>query len=150
MPTNSFAATAVAALCGGLLVAPSAMAAPQHQHGGSPAASHADMQRGEPEKTDAANGETVIKVGKSGDIKFTVETLVGETRLLPGMYLIQHRVHGTDHVLHFEGRTTANVGCRLEMLDHKASVTQVHTAHEGGTVRVTKVLIRGENVAHLF
>ncbi len=149
MTTNRFAATAVAALLGSLFAAPLAMAA-QHRHGASPADTHEDMQTPEPKKAGPMKGETVIKVGKSGDVKFTEDTLVGETRLLPGMYLIQHRVHGADHVVHFEGRTTANVRCRLEALEAKASVTQVHTTQTDGVSRVTKVLIRGENVAHLF
>ncbi len=148
MTTNRLTPAAIAAVCGSLLGLPLAMAA-QHQHS-SPADSHAGMQPPQPQKTEPTEAETVIKVGKSGDVRFTAETLVGETRLLPGMYLIQHRVHGADHVLHFEGRTTANVRCRLETLDHKAPVTQVLTAQEAGVVRVTKVLIRGENVAHLF
>ena len=148
MSTNRLTAAAIVALCGSLLALPLAMAA-QHQHT-SPADSHAGMQPVQPQKNAPAKDETVITVGKSGDVRFTVETLVGGTRLLPGMYLLQHRVHGADHVVHFEGRTTANVRCRLERLDEKASVTQVHTAQEAGAVRVTNVLIRGENVAHLF
>lgn len=154
MRVNRFAQTTIGALCGLLLAGPLARAA-QHQHPSSPD-SHSGMQPVMPEK--AEKGEKAIKVGKKGDVTFNVETLVGDLRLKPGRYQVQHRTDGPDHFVHFKevakaGRTVADAGevrCRLETLDHKMSVTEVHTREEGGSARVTKVLIRGENVAHLF
>lgn len=163
MRVNRFAPTTIGALCGLLLAAPLARAA-QHQHTSPPPDSHSGMQSVMPEKAD--NGEKAIKVGKKGDVKFDIETLVGDLRLKPGRYQIQHRTDGPDHFVYFTeltqgpangqaGGTSAvahsgQVKCRLEMLDHKVSVTAVHTRQEGASARVTKVLIGGENVAHLF
>lgn len=154
MRINRFVPTTIGALCGLLLAAPLARAA-QHQHM-PPPASHPDMQPVMPEK--AEKGEKAIKVGKKGDVKFDVETLVGDLRLKPGRYQIQHRTDGPDHFVHFTevtktGSTVAHPGevkCRLETLDHKVSATAVYTRPEGASERVTKVLIGGENVAHLF
>ena len=106
----------------------------------------------------AEKGEKTIKVGKKGDVKFDVETLVGDLRLKPGRYQIQHRTDGPDHFVHFTevtktGSTVAHPGevkCRLETLDDKVPFTAVYTRQEGASERVTKVLIGGENVAHLF
>ena len=154
MRVNRFAPTTIGALCGLLLAAPLARAA-QHQHM-PPPASHPGMQPVMPEKVE--KGEKAIKVGKKGDVKFDAETLVGDLRLKPGRYQIQHRTDGPDHFVHFKevtktGSTVAHPGevkCRLEMLDHKVSATALHTRAEGASERVTKVLIGGENVAHLF
>jgi cold shock CspA family protein len=78
--------------------------------------------------------------------------------LKPGRYKIQHRTDGPDHFVHFTevtktGSTVAHPGevkCRLETLDDKVPYTAVYTRQEGTSARVTKVLIGGENVAHLF
>ena len=154
MRVNRFAPTTIGALCGLLLAAPLARAT-QHQHT-APPASHPGMQPVMPEK--AEKGEKAIKVGKKGDVKFDAETLVGDLRLKPGRYQIQHRTDGPDHFVHFTevtktGSTVAHPGeikCRLETLDEKVPFTAVYTRQEGASERVTKVLIGGENVAHLF
>jgi hypothetical protein len=157
MRVNRFAPTTIGALCGLLLAAPLARAT-QHQHT-APPASHPGMQPAMPEKTEKTEkGEKTIKVGKKGDVKFNEETLVGDLRLKPGRYQIQHRTDGPDHFVHFTevtktGSTVAHPGevkCRLETLDEKVPFTAVHTRQEGASERVTKVLIGGENVAHLF
>lgn len=130
--------------------------AAQHQHGGGQAAMPA-MPAAVPEDA-LAKAEKALKVGKKGDVKFDTETLVGDLRLKPGSYQVQHRMDGSDHFVHFTEVTKAGstvghpgeVKCRLEVLDHKASVTTVYTREEGASQRVTKVLIGGENVAHVF
>jgi hypothetical protein len=40
--------------------------------------------------------------------------------------------------------------CRIEPLSKTASETRIYTSSEGGVNRVTKVVVGGENVAHLF
>jgi len=148
------------AVTSGLLWTVAAEAAAQHQHT-PPADSRPAAQAAAPEKAEHA-----LKVGKKDDVEFTVETLVGEMRLKPGRYVLQHRVDGSDHFVHFTevtkgipvsgaggGATKAHPGevkCRIEPLDKKVSNTAVYTLKEGDTVRVTKVLIAGENVAHIF
>lgn len=134
---GSFLATAAVAL---LLLASSAAA--QHEH----------LQ--------------VLKVGKKGEMRFDKETRIGDVVLKPGLYTFQHRVDGEDHFVHFTQVTkpdhTTQLGggvpkahpgevkCRLEPLQAKAPHTEVHTAPEGGVVRITKIIVGGENVAHIF
>lgn len=118
--------------------------------------------------TFAVAGQTgSVKVGKKGDIMLSQEAKVGDITLKPGHYQIQHRVVGTDHLIHFTelkgmhtnpyyetGPTgTAHPGeikCRLEPMTAKASQTAVYTDDEGGIRRITRVEIKGENVAHVF
>jgi hypothetical protein len=116
--------------------------------------------------TVAAQNEQVLKVGKKGDVSFDAETKVGDLTLKPGRYFVQHRVVGSDHFVHFTevtkehpyarsggGMPKAHPGevkCRLEPLTAKASETAVYWTKEDGAVRVTKIVIRGENVAHEF
>lgn len=142
---------------GSLLTAGVAGAA-QHEHGGGQSAMPA-MPAAVPEDA-LAKAEKTLKVGKKGDVKFSTETLVGDLRLKPGSYQLQHRMDGSDHFVHFtkmsEGRPQSAVAqagevkCRLEPLNANAKVTAVYTRPEGSDSRVTKVLIQGENVAHVF
>ncbi len=114
--------------------------------------------------TMAADQEQVLKVGQKGGITLSTETKAGDLTLKPGSYMVQHRVEGSDHFVHFTERTKeypyyrsglpkahpGEVKCRLEPLKAKASQTTVHLMKEDGVMRVTKIIIRGENVAHLF
>lgn len=111
-----------------------------------------------------------LKVGKSDDIEFANEVRVGEVTLKPGKYRLRHRVQGADHFVHFErllittpsaqklatglavpAGAAGEVRCRLEPLGAKAQQTLLYLLKkaEGGQ-RLTKVLISGENVAHVF
>ncbi len=114
----------------------------------------------------AAEKEQMIKVGKKGDITFDTPTKVGDLTLKPGRYFVQHRVEGSDHFVHFTevtkpsgyshtggGAPKAHPGevkCRLEPLGSKAPTTAVYLTNEDGGRRVTKIVIGGENVAHVF
>lgn len=114
----------------------------------------------------AAPGEQVLKVGKNAEVEFGVETTVGELKLKPGRYRIQHRVDGSDHFVHFTEVTKeqpysksggglakgepGEIKCRLEPLNKKVSTTTVYRRLEGDGARLIKVLIGGENVAHVF
>ena len=115
--------------------------------------------------TFAVAGQTnSIKVGKKGDITLSQETRVGDLTLKPGHYEIQHRVVGKDHMIHFTELKGGNpyspnptgtahpgeIKCRLEPMATKASETAVYTEEEGGMRRITKIEIKGENVAHVF
>lgn len=132
---SPFFAAAAAAL---LLLVSSAVA--QHEHG------------------------QVLKVGKKGEMKFDKETRI--VVLKPGLYTFQHRIEGEDHFVHFTQVTEPSyssksgggvpkahpgeVKCRLEPLQAKAPRTEVHATTDGGVVRITKIIVRGENVAHIF
>ncbi len=112
----------------------------------------------------AAEHEHALKVGKTGQVTFDKETRVGDITLKPGRYKFQHRTEGPDHFVHFtewtksfpahsSGTPKAHPGearCRLEPLSKKVSRTTVYMASEGDAMRVTKVEVGGENVAHLF
>lgn len=109
-----------------------------------------------------ANAESTLKLEKSGDLKLKVTTLLGDIRLKPGRYQLVHRIDGSDHLvelLEVTGDTSSApvtvagagaVKCRLEPLKHPAKTTTVTTRREGDAARVTKVLIRGEDVGHAF
>ena len=110
--------------------------------------------------------ESDIKVGKKGEVTFNSETKVGELTFIPGRYALQHRVDGADHFIHFTRLTGENpyhrssptfptahpgeVPCKLEPQPSKVSQTTIVTKKEDGENRVVRVLIAGENVAHLF
>lgn len=114
----------------------------------------------------AANKQS-LKVGKKGEIMLTDETKVGDLVLQPGHYEIQHRVRGSDHFIRFTQfkgmhhqfqpwsgpSTLADAGdakCRLVTLRAKAERTAVFITTVGGEWRITKVEIKGENVAHTY
>lgn len=103
----------------------------------------------------AAQHENVMKVGKKSEVNFDTEMKVGDLTLKSGRYRLQHRVDGSDHFIHFEpltggGKSHSEVKCRLEPLSSKTRQTAVHSVKEDQGYRVTKVAIRGENVAHTF
>jgi hypothetical protein len=112
----------------------------------------------------AQGKEQVIKTGKKGKIHLSQDTQVGDLTLKAGEYWVQHRLEGSDHFIHFTELSKSapysrseypkshpgEIKCRLEQLDAKATQTEVHVAKEDGSWRVTKVVIRGENVSHLF
>lgn len=110
-----------------------------------------------------------MKVGKRDDITLTSVTKVGSLTLQPGHYIIQHRVSHGEHAMHFVnfipymGRRgayyptgpigTSDAGeqmCKLEPLTASAKHTRVFFADENGGKRITKIEIKGENVAHIF
>jgi hypothetical protein len=116
----------------------------------------------------AQHHETELKVGKTGEVTFAKETIVGQLTLKPGRYEFKHRVEGADHFVHFTEVTKPNpayptqptsgqpkahpgeVQCKLEPLDKKASTTRLFLNDEGKTQRLVRAEVGGENVAHLF
>ncbi len=121
---------------------------------------HSHMQMPEQAK------QQTLKTGKKGEIHLNHETKVGDLTLKPGDYVVQHRVEGSDHFVHFieMGKTypaypvsseyaksrPGEVKCQLQPLDSKAAETAVYVVkQDDGTWRATKVVVRGENVAHL-
>lgn len=114
----------------------------------------------------AQGKEQVLKVGKNGKIELSEETKVGELTLKPGPYKVQHRVAGSDHFIHFieltkpipyrsgSGDTPKShpgeVMCKIEPLNEKIAETKVYLKKEDGMMRITRIEISGENVAHLL
>ncbi len=114
----------------------------------------------------AAEHEHTLKVGKKGDVTFVKDIQVGDLTLKPGRYILQHRVDGEDHFIHFTEVTKGSgysgtgggapkahpgeVKCKLEPLAKTVQGTTLYYDTEGGVNRLTKVEIAGENVAHVF
>jgi hypothetical protein len=109
-----------------------------------------------------------LKVGRKGEITLTQPTKVGGIVLQPDTYVVQHRVSGGDHFVRFvelkqvetqsiEGTYTyteqdkaGELKCRVEPAAGPIKETTVYTTKEGGTPRITKVAIKGEDVLHVF
>ena len=151
--------TKVTVLALGSLLMSSAGVTQEHQHGlpdRSPFISSDVLDEWR------ANAESTLKLEKNGDLKLKDTTLVGDIRLKPGRYQLVHRIEGSDHFVEFlevNGDTSTapvtvagagRVRCRLEPLKHAAKSTTVTTRRDGDAARVTKVLIRGEDVGHAF
>lgn len=108
----------------------------------------------------AQGKEQVIKVGRNGNITLSQDSMVGDVKLPAGDYQVKHRVEGSDHLIHFKqlyshktGGVKAHPGeikCKLEPLNEKVAQTAVFLSKEDGTMRITRIEISGENVAHLF
>ena len=114
----------------------------------------------------AGEKEHTMKVGKKGDVTFAKAIQVGDLTLKPGRYILQHRVEGENHYVHFTELTKGvgtfgtgggapkahpgEVKCKLEPLSTKVEGTTVYFNTEGGVSRLTKVMIAGENVAHVL
>lgn len=110
-----------------------------------------------------------VRVGKSADVAFAREVRVGDVTLKPGKYRLQHRVDGEEHFVRFEALATTapssqktaeglavpagrvgEVKCQLEPLPDKIDATKLYLLNEESGQRLMKVVIRGENVAHVF
>ncbi|MDP2858739.1 MAG: hypothetical protein Q8P50_12275 [Bacillota bacterium] len=105
----------------------------------------------------AAENDQVMKIGKRGQVNFDAEVKVGEVTLKPGQYTVQCRRDGSDHVMRFtparargSAAETTEVKCGKEMLPRKVSAGSVHSHKDGDVVRLTRIEIAGENVAHVF
>lgn len=114
----------------------------------------------------AAGDEQEVKVGKTGEVMFTTEIRIGDVTLVPGHYRLEHHTEGSDHFVQFTlmkgihnpnepGRPTGfaeagKIKCRLEPLNQKVRQTTVYSREEDGRRRVARILVAGENVAHLF
>jgi hypothetical protein len=126
---------------------------------------HAQMQGQAQGKAQA------IKVGKRGEITLTQPTKVGSIVLQPDTYVVQHRVSGSDHFVRFvelkqveaeqsgtegghytytEHNKAGEIPCRIEPVPSPIKKTTVYTEPDDGTPRITKVVIKGENVAHIL
>ncbi len=141
------AATAVA-----VLFAAAVALAQGHEHGQT--------------QSQAQGSEQVIKVGKKGEVLLTDTTQIGELTLKPGHYRFQHRLAGDVHFVKFtelqmsQGRhatgTTTNakeageVKCAIEPVKSKVITTSIYSETAGGVQKVTRIVVAGENVAHVF
>lgn len=113
-----------------------------------------------------------IKTGIRDEITLSSVTKVGTLTLQPGQYILEHRMSHGKHAMHFvsfipygglpgHGRTyypsgpmgISEVGkqaCELEPLKAKVEQTRIFLAEENGVKWISRIEIKGENVAHLF
>ena len=95
-----------------------------------------------------------MKAGKNGQINFSAAVKVGDETLAPGRYRIQYRTDGEQHFMHFKSMENqqefTDVQCKLEQLDQKVKLTSVISVADGNGRRVTRVLVKGEDVVHVF
>ena len=95
-----------------------------------------------------------LKVGKRGVVRISKETMIGDIALEPGQYKIQHREEGGAHFVRFRAvgsRTdSGDVPCTLQPLDEKAKNTAVFTNTRTTPPQIVRVVVRGENAAHVF
>ncbi len=114
-------------------------------------------------RTSLARGnENHIIVGKTGVFTLASVTKVGSLTLQPGRYLLQHtEKRSGGHVMHFVRFSPVYHGgiepsqrfkqeCKVEPLPAKATRTRIFLTRANGEERITRIEIKGENVAHLF
>ncbi|GAB4108469.1 MAG: hypothetical protein Kow001_05880 [Acidobacteriota bacterium] len=116
---------------------------------------------------DAGNETNVMKVNRKGVISLNSETSLGNEVLEPGEYKVYCEHSESGHQVVFirmqevqpifpraGHRGTSDIhkaSCRMVELPSQAQRTAVYTATEAGGRRyVQKVVIRGENVEHVF
>lgn len=128
--------------------------AAQHQHG-----QPTDRR---PQASVMAPHEKTMKVGKKEEVTFSKGMKVGDATLAPGTYKLQHRTEGADHFVRFQPLATnargvtspagqpSEIKCRLEPLQGAAKETTLQFVNEETGQRLTRLQIRGEDVAHLF
>lgn len=113
----------------------------------------------------AAEHEHSLRVGKTGQTEFSQTTKVGELTFVPGKYKFQHRVAGSEHFIHFTQMTQGGgysgasstekahpgeVQCQIEPVDKKITQTRLLFRKEGDAMRLVRVEVAGENVAHVL
>ena len=95
-----------------------------------------------------------LKVGKKGVVSISQETMIGDITLEPGRYKVQHREEGGAHFVRFRaegsGTDSGEVPCTLQPLDAKAKYTAVFTDTSVTPPQIVRVVVRGENAAHVF
>ena len=107
-------------------------------------------------------GGDKLLLGQEGFFTLKTETKFGDTVLKPGNYQLQHVIDGQGHSFTFvdvdafraslsgqnPAATIYAVKCGIEPLKSKVQKTAVTIAPDGGVPRITKIEIKGENVAH--
>lgn len=130
------------------------LSAAQHQH-----VQPADRP---PQASVPVPHEQTVEVGNNQEVTFRKGVKVGDAVLAPARYRLEHRVEGTDHFVRFQplGMTpkgftfpagnAAEIKCRLEPLQGAAKKTTLQIVKEEAGQRLTRLQIRGEDVAHVF
>lgn len=151
MKKNSISMMAVVALASSLVI--------------GAGAAHAAEARDTANHDKAGHQAQDLRVGKKGEISLSSDTKVGDLILKAGMYRIEHKLNGSDHVLHFSELTRGTpytvsggvpkahpgeVPCELEPLGSKVRYTKILIDKKDGMDRLVRAEIGGENVAHIL
>ncbi|HTS12407.1 MAG TPA: hypothetical protein VMH00_09845 [Candidatus Limnocylindrales bacterium] len=97
-----------------------------------------------------------MKTGKKAEIVLYNTTHVGDVVLPPGHYTFQHVVSEGQHYATFvgpKGTKTAireQVKCTNEPLKETVKQTAITLETASGVDRITRIEIKGEDVAHIF
>lgn len=112
--------------------------------------------------------EHSLMVGEKGEITLKKSTRIGNRELQPGIYVVQHRSSGGNHFVRFvelervkhwdpgtqltytEADKAGEIKCRVEPAGAPSKETTVFMAPDAGLDRITKVVIKGEDVVHIF
>lgn len=109
----------------------------------------------------------IIEQQKPPEIKLTEPTRIGDLTLTPGYYVLQYRVHGSNHYIHITKEVTVmevhpetsmntytedvgDVRCQLEPLNHLAKTTAVKEVQEAKEARITELEIKGTALDHIL
>ncbi len=110
----------------------------------------------------AASLAAAVEAGETapGDApdRITLEskTNAGDVTLKPGVYRVEHQSQGTLHLLHFTPVTnpreewTVIVKCDRDPSRPPWKRTELTFKKEGGTPRITRIVLKGERVAYLL
>ena len=112
----------------------------------------------------AASNSNKLVIGKQGWVTIKSATKFGGTVLKPGTYSIEHERVGGTHLVTLQQLGDPNlalqysdqafvgqpvsVPCELETLPARVKKTVVTIVPDGTGQRITKIEIKGENVAH--
>lgn len=164
MRNNRTCLTLLSTLTWLLLSGGASAVAAQHDHG-SGAGKSAGCCKHSSQRTDQAEPEQALQGGRKGEITLSTDVKVGDLTLKAGSYAVQHFAEASGHYMQFtelgkarphayggwrEEAARGKVECRLEPLKTKAARTAHLVSPEDGFNRLTRVEIKGENVAHLF
>lgn len=116
--------------------------------------------------TAAEQGAAGMQSGKRGKIAVSEVRQAGDLTLQPGVYRVQHRVKGSQHVMEFVRlrdtwgppvgfvyrgeKYVGDAKCEVIPLESKVQDSSVTSVENNSTSRIIRIEIRGEKVAHVF
>jgi hypothetical protein len=102
------------------------------------------------------DADEALENGKEGEITLASRTQVGDITLERGVYKVQHKTQGTIHLMHFKPvanpreEWTALVECDRDSSRPPAKRTDVTLTKEGDSVRIRRIVVKGERVVYRF
>ncbi|HUJ31524.1 MAG TPA: hypothetical protein VLY23_09610 [Candidatus Acidoferrum sp.] len=103
-----------------------------------------------------AQNQDEMKASKKAEIVLTKAAQVGGVVLPAGRYTFRHEVSQGQHFATFVGpegtksTTIKEIKCTNEPLKQAVKQTSVSVENVGGVDKITRIEVKGENVAHIF